>query len=188
MNKEKLSAAKQTRSSIRSIYLGILLLLVAAVLVVVIILLPERPTLTKPPASTQGFTHQGKASFYSDGGALLCSFDLEIADTEEKRKRGLMERDTLSTGQAMLFIMDANEIQRFWMKNTYLPLDIIFIGEDSLIVSISEHTRPFSEDNIASAGKSKFVLEVNAGLSQRFGLKPGDRFRWNRIAENTQTR
>jgi hypothetical protein len=103
-------------------------------------------------------------------------FQLEIANTPESRSRGLMFRRELPDGRGMLFDFGARETEiSMWMKNTYIPLDMIFIRADGRIRHIAENTTPHSEATISSGGPVKGVLEVIAGTARRLGLSPGDR-------------
>jgi uncharacterized membrane protein (UPF0127 family) len=103
-------------------------------------------------------------------------FQLELADTPEKRARGLMFRRSLPDGHGMLFEFGPRETEvTMWMKNTYIPLDMIFIRADGTIRHIAENTTPLSEAIVPSNGPVKGVLEVIAGTSRRLGLAPGDR-------------
>jgi uncharacterized protein len=103
-------------------------------------------------------------------------FQLEIANTPESRSRGLMFRRELPDGRGMLFDFGARETEiSMWMKNTYIPLDMIFIRADGRIRHIAENTTPHSEATISSNGPVKGVLEVIAGTARRLGLSPGDR-------------
>ena len=100
---------------------------------------------------------------------------VELADTPEKRALGLMYRRDLPELHGMLFLFPRQEPQSFWMKNTPLPLDIIFIDVTRTIVSIAPNTTPFSEKLIPSDKPAQFVLEVNGGFCQRHGVAIGDR-------------
>jgi hypothetical protein len=102
-------------------------------------------------------------------------FDVEIADTETKRMHGLMDRYTLEANQGMLFIFDRADFQSFWMKNTYISLDIIFIDEEYLINQIYENAFPLCEKPIIGDYRSIYVLEILGGLSTRLSIKVGDR-------------
>lgn len=102
---------------------------------------------------------------------------VEIAETAQERERGLMFRKDFPRDRAMLFVFpDAQEVT-FWMQNTPLPLDMIFIGADGRITSIKEHEKPFSTDLVGSGGPVRFVIEVDAGVARRLGLEKGDRVR-----------
>ncbi len=98
---------------------------------------------------------------------------VEIADTPTKRNFGLMYRRDLPQSHGMLFLFPHEEPLSFWMKNTPLPLDIIFINAARTIVGIAANTTPFSEIPLPSQGPAQFVLEVNAGFCQRNGIAAG---------------
>jgi hypothetical protein len=105
----------------------------------------------------------------------LQSFMVEIADTAREREFGLMCRKSVAPDRGMLFIFPAAEPQAFWMRNTITSLDIIYIGADGRVVSITRNARPLDETPLPSAGPAKFVLELAAGRAAQIGLLPGDR-------------
>ena len=107
------------------------------------------------------------------GGAR--TFTVEIADDPMERQLGLMFRTELPRDHGMLFDFVAEGARSFWMKNTPLPLDIIYARADGTIVSIAKNTTPYSTKGIPSEGPARFVLEVNAGIADEIGLVPGDR-------------
>lgn len=103
--------------------------------------------------------------------------DSEIADTDEERTRGLMYRDGLKEGKAMLFVFDRPSVYSFWMKNMRFSLDIIWIGADLKIVDIKANVLPCVGDvceNLVPARSAGFVLEVPAGFTGKYGIKVGD--------------
>jgi len=102
-------------------------------------------------------------------------FQTEIAGTPEQRQLGLMYRQSLPKNHAMLFDYHAVGPISMWMKNTYIPLDMIFITSNGRVSSIAANTVPFSEKVISSNGAVRAVLEVNAGTAARIGLQPGDK-------------
>jgi hypothetical protein len=103
-------------------------------------------------------------------------FQLEIANTPESRSRGLMFRRELAPDRGMLFEFGARETEiSMWMKNTYIPLDMVFIRANGLIHHIAENTTPLSEATISSNGPVKGVLEVIGGTAKRLGIAAGDR-------------
>jgi len=108
-------------------------------------------------------------------GDMVHRFQVEIAATDSQRSMGLMFREEMAADHGMLFLFDTEGDRYFWMKNTPLPLDIIYIGANGEIVSIAPDTTPFSLSTIPSGGPAQFVLEINAGLSKKLGIKPGDR-------------
>jgi len=103
------------------------------------------------------------------------SFAVEIADTEAAREKGLMYRKEVPEGTGMLFDFKAEQPVTFWMKNTYVSLDMIFIRADGRIASIAENTEPMSEKLVPSGAPVRGVLEVAAGTCRRLGIRPGDR-------------
>jgi uncharacterized membrane protein (UPF0127 family) len=102
-------------------------------------------------------------------------FAVEMAETDEERSRGLMFRKELPEGKGMLFDFKVEQPVAFWMKNTYVSLDMIFIKADGRILSIAENTEPLSERGVPSGGPVRGVLEVVAGTAKKLGIKPGDR-------------
>jgi uncharacterized membrane protein (UPF0127 family) len=103
------------------------------------------------------------------------AFAVELALTPEEQSRGLMYRKTLPEGQGMLFDFKREQELTFWMKNTYVSLDMIFIRGDGRILRIAENTEPLSERMVPSGGPVRGVLEVVAGTARKLGIAPGDR-------------
>ncbi len=101
--------------------------------------------------------------------------EVELAVTTEQMARGLMYRREMAQDAGMLFILPRKRVLNMWMRNTYIPLDMIFLGEGGEIVRIAERTVPLSEATVTSGESVLGVLEVNAGTSKRLGLAPGDR-------------
>jgi uncharacterized membrane protein (UPF0127 family) len=102
-------------------------------------------------------------------------FAVEMASTPEEVARGLMFRRQLPEGQGMLFDFHKEQPTSFWMKNTYIPLDMIFIRADGRILHIAENRAPLSETLVPSGGPVRAVLEVIGGTAKKLGIAPGDR-------------
>lgn len=102
-------------------------------------------------------------------------FAVELASTPQEQATGLMFRRELPEGRGMLFDFHRDQPTSFWMKNTYIPLDMIFIRGDGRILRIAENTVPLSETLVPSGGPVRAVLEVIAGTAKRLGIAPGDR-------------
>jgi uncharacterized membrane protein (UPF0127 family) len=102
-------------------------------------------------------------------------FAVEIADTDAERAKGLMYRKELPEGRGMLFDFHHEQDVSFWMQNTYIPLDMIFIRADGRILRIAENTEPLSTRLIPSGGPVRAVLEVIGGTARKLGIAPGDR-------------
>ncbi|MCT8990744.1 DUF192 domain-containing protein [Chelativorans sp. SCAU2101] len=101
------------------------------------------------------------------------SFSIEVADEPEKRRRGLMFRRSMRDDHGMLFVFEQSGQLGFWMQNTPMPLDLLFIGEDGRVRAI-EQGEPFSTDSIAPPVMAQFVLELKAGTALRSGIAVGD--------------
>ena len=99
---------------------------------------------------------------------------VEVMRTEADRERGLMERRFLPADRGMLFQFDHVQTVLMWMKNTYIPLDMIFLSRGGVVTHIAENAEPMSEAIISSNGPAFGVLEVNAGFARKIGLKDGD--------------
>jgi len=128
--------------------------------------------------STDGFEVEGSLSFLTPSVDTLRTIGVDIADTDAERKQGLMRQRSLGYDRGMLFIFDSVDEGGMWMKNTPLPLDIVFVAPDSQVINIARRTTPFSEESIEPAAPRKFVVEVRAGFADRFGLTDSTRVRW----------
>ena len=103
------------------------------------------------------------------------AFSVELATNDAERERGLMYRKSLPEGHGMLFDFGYPQPTAFWMHNTYIPLDIIFIAADGHIVRIAENAKPMDDTLIPSGGLVRGVLEVSGGTARKLGIKAGDK-------------
>ncbi len=126
-------------------------------------------TTASPTAETQ--------SLKIEAAAGDREFAVEIVREEKERNRGLMFRRHMADDRGMLFDYNPPQAVSFWMKNTYIPLDIIFIDASGRIITIAENTTPLSLETIPSGGVARGVLEINGGLAKKLGIKVGDRVR-----------
>jgi uncharacterized protein len=101
--------------------------------------------------------------------------DVEITESPEEKTQGLMFRARLNDKSGMLFFYEVPQEVTMWMRNTYIPLDMVFIRADGVVHRIEAHTVPLSEDIVASRGDVTACLELAGGAAERLGLKPGDR-------------
>ena len=124
---------------------------------------------------------QGQPKVIIKTGQGEVSFQVEVAATPEKREVGLMYRRELPADNGMLFIFPAERVNSFWMKNTPIPLDMIFISRERKIVGIIHDTVPFSLDGRSVSVPSQYVLEINGGLSRRYGFKAGDMVKFDNV-------
>ena len=105
---------------------------------------------------------------------------VEVVETLEKQERGLMFRQSLPENEGMLFVYREPQELAFWMRNTFIPLDIVFVGADGIILNIHQ-ARPLDESVLyRSAGAAKYVIETNQGWFSRHGIRPGDRVTFGR--------
>jgi len=108
-------------------------------------------------------------------------FTIEIAETDATREHGLMYRTSLAPDAGMLFDFHAEGIRQFWMQNTLIPLDMIFVAEDGTVKTIHVNARPMDTTAISSEVPVRFVLEVAGGRADEIGLKPGDKMEQPRV-------
>lgn len=127
------------------------------------------------------FTKEGKLDiFKKDTDSIITQLNIEIAESEYETQTGLMYRTRMENTQAMLFVFPDVSMHSFYMKNTAIPLDIIFIDERMTIVSFQENAEPFNEKGLSSRVPVKYVLEVNAGLVKKWSLAIGDQIEFER--------
>ncbi|MEM8887931.1 MAG: DUF192 domain-containing protein [Bacteroidota bacterium] len=107
--------------------------------------------------------------------------NIEIADDPESIEIGLMYRRNMSDSQGMLFIFPSSEPRSFWMRNTYISLDLIFIDSEQRIVNIQKNAPPMSDKSQPSTAPAQYVLEVIGGFSDKYGLEAGDLISFERI-------
>lgn len=111
----------------------------------------------------------------SDDSTFQKKIDYELADEEWEIRQGLMYRIEMGENEGMVFKMPTEKKQSFWMKNTSIPLDIIYLNANKEIVSIQKYTSPHSEQQLPSESPAQYVVEVNAGFSDTYNLKKGDK-------------
>lgn len=120
------------------------------------------------------FKKEAQGSLFNPEGKLLKTLDLEIASTPYERERGLMDRESMEELQGMLFIFEKASPLSFYMKNTLIPLDIIYLDDTQKIIKIIPNAQPMNETPLPSDQPAKYVLEIKGGLSAQWGLSPGD--------------
>jgi len=128
----------------------------------------------KKPTEPQ-FVKEGEVTFLKNGTKQVVKrIDVEVANNPTERSQGMMYRSQMDDDKGMLFIFDHSDSQSFWMKNTILPLDIMFIDSEGVIDTIYRKTTPYSERSLPSRRKVQFVVEVNGGWSDKNGVKESD--------------
>jgi uncharacterized protein len=127
------------------------------------------------PAASADPSAVAKTPFFKKIMVGKTPLRVEVASTPDKQERGLMFRQSLPEEEGMLFIFKEPQELNFWMRNTLIPLDIAFIGADSVILNIHQ-ARPLDESvQYRSAGAAKYVIETNQGWFSRHGIRPGDK-------------
>ncbi len=122
--------------------------------------------------------YNAKLQIVDSGTKRITEFFVAIADNDEERSRGLMYVESLPLHCGMLFIMPSKQKISMWMKNTVIPLDMVFIDENDLIVDIKKMVKPLDLELVISAKEANKVLEINAGLVKKFGIKIGNKVRY----------
>ncbi len=143
---------------------------------------PPATDIPPPPMQEPVFVKEGILQiFREDTSQVLASIDIEIAESRAEMSRGLMYRKRMADTQGMLFAFDQDAPRAFWMRNTYLSLDILYINSDRKIVSIYKRLVPLSDQSLPSKRPAQYVLEVVAGFCEKYGVKPGDSIRFERL-------
>lgn len=133
------------------------------------------------------FKKEGELEFINANGEAFKKIDIEIAETNNERARGLMDRSKMEENNGMIFIFGDDEIRQhtFYMKNTRIPLDIMYFSKDSVLINIARNAQPGADSEqgggtvAGAASDSKFVVEINGGLADAWGIKEGEtKIRW----------
>jgi uncharacterized membrane protein (UPF0127 family) len=172
------------KPSFYTITIAVILVLILVIGSMLVFVNPAKKPFRKPEVTVnEQSTAAVKPVFRKDGelrfldgksDKVISRIDIEIADDDAEREQGLMYRDTMAENTGMLFLMETEEPQTFWMKNTIISLDILYAGTDRRIVSIHRNCKPYSLDQIASVKPALYVVEVNAGYTVNYGIKVGD--------------
>ncbi len=157
--------------------------LIALALMLPLLAVSFRPQSANRSSISDGpqFKDDGQLVFLKHGtNATIKLIQIQIADNNDERAEGLMWRKYMPEDDGMLFIFDDEEPLTFWMKNTYIPLDMVFADKSGNIVSIYPEATPLSETSIPSGKPGKYVVEVNGGFCARYGIMPGDKIEYER--------
>jgi uncharacterized membrane protein (UPF0127 family) len=161
----------------RSVRFWIVLIILLPIVLGGIYVLIPKSTRDVPTGPT--FTKEGELTIHSaDSQRVLARLDIEIANSELDIREGLMYRTELEANQGMLFVLDREEPQSFWMLNTYLALDIVFTDGTGRIVRIARNNQPHALEPIPSIEPAQYALEVNAGFCTEHGVDVGDWISW----------
>jgi uncharacterized membrane protein (UPF0127 family) len=153
------------------------------IIIAVILLLIINPFSEKESTDTEYmFKKEGELTFTDSLGTVKTKIDIEIANSEFDRQLGLMFRKHMEDKDGMLFIFTSEEMQSFWMRNTYIPLDMIFVNSAKKIVTIHRNTQTLSDQSYPSAAPAIYVIEVNGGFCSSHNINEGDRIEFIQLA------
>jgi len=133
------------------------------------------------------FKKDGTLTFTDSLGNAKTKIDIQIANNEYDRELGLMFRKHMRKDRGMLFVFPKEGIQSFWMHNTYIPLDMIFVNSKDKIVTIQNADKTLSDQTYSSIKPARYVIEVNLGFSKKYGIKVGDKIAWLKTQNNMET-
>lgn len=157
-----------------------LVLLVAFIGYLILVELPSKPEAVRRPVNSQSNSYEPKfkkeATLFliqPDTRDTIEKLDIELAETREEISYGMMYRKSMDPSTGMLFLMEEERQQSFYMKNTFVSLDIIFINDDLEIVSIQKNAEPLNERSLPSEGPASYILEVKGGYSDQHGIVKG---------------
>lgn len=141
------------------------------------------PTLPAPKTifSSPEFEKHGTLTFIKSNGNKIVQIDIEIKDSGYETADGMMRRDTMEELQGMFFIFPGESERSFWMKNTILSLDLLFVNGRNEIVTIHKNAVPFDRSNYSSDAPAKYVVEVLAGFTDKYNIAVGDEIDWTKI-------
>ena len=160
--------------------------IVVGIVIIAFIILMLADLFTKKPNSSRVMEHneqsevyrfskQGELSFQSTHGEYISSLDIELADNDHERGQGLMYRTDMEENQGMLFVFPYEALQSFYMKNTIISLDMIFINSKLEIVTIHQNTEPYALNSYASTSPAQYVLETVSGYTDKYKINGGDK-------------
>lgn len=119
------------------------------------------------------FRKDGELQFINDSDSIIFNIDIELATTEEEHARGLMYRKQMDENKGMLFLFQDEDWRSFWMRNTLIPLDIIYVNAKREVVSICKNAKTLDETSLPSEAPAMYVIEINAGLCDKYGIDKG---------------
>lgn len=167
--------SEPTKKSIKPIYQ--IIAVIAILALVIFLVFPGLFNKNKPP-DEYTFKKEGELTFYTENNEKIVTIDIEIADTDYDRQLGLMKRKSMEENQGMLFIFPIERLQSFWMRNTFLSLDIIFVNSKNEIVTIHRDTTPLLDRSYPSSEPAIYVVEVIGGFTDKYNISNGYKISW----------
>ena len=177
--RQKRSSANETKSK-NTFKLNASKVITIIVLIAVAVFFIVNNLLNNNEAEVKYYTFkkEGELTFTDSMGNAKIKINLEIADNEYERQLGLMNRKSMGENQGMLFIFPLERMQSFWMRNTLIPLDIIFINKVKEIITIHKNTKTLSTQSYPSTAPAIYVLEVVGGFTDQYKIVIGDKIYW----------
>jgi len=166
---------KQNKTKLNASKMGTIIVLIA---VAVFFIVNNFTNNNEPEVKYHTFKKEGELTFTDSLGNAKIKIDLEIADNEYERQLGLMNRKSMGDNQGMLFIFQYERMQSFWMRNTLIPLDMLFINKDKEIITIHKNTKTLSTQSYPSTAPALYVVEVVGGFTNRHNIVVGDKIFW----------
>ena len=152
-----------------------------AVLLIQLISCKEKEQKVLSTESDVQFSVEGQLRIYRDSSqSPLAQFEIEVADNDYEIQTGMMYRNELAPNRGMLFVFPDEQMRYFYMKNTEIPLDIIYIDREYYIVSFQKNAKPLDETSLPSEAPAQYVFEIAGGRSDQLGLQVGDRIEFEK--------
>jgi hypothetical protein len=172
-HKEQKSTGPKNKLSVQVVVIAVL-----AIAVIGFFIVNNFINNNEPDVEYYTFTKEGELTFTDSLGTLKTKIDLEIADNDYERQLGLMNRKEMKENEGMLFIFPTLQPQSFWMRNTLISLDIMFVNDQKEIVTIHKDTKILSDTSYPSTQPSIYVVEVLSGFAERHNIRVGDQINW----------
>ncbi|WP_337872532.1 DUF192 domain-containing protein [Ignavibacterium sp.] len=172
-NKSEKNQKKQKKFSVNQI-------LIVSIVVVIAGYLIFNNFINNPKQEMEYYTFskEGELVFSDSLGNIKTKIDIEISDDDYQRQLGLMNRKEMKENEGMLFIFPRQDWLSFWMRNTLISLDMIFVNENKQIVTIHKNTKILSDSSYASTSPARYVVEVIAGFTDKYNIQVGDKIDW----------
>ncbi len=168
----------------KPIYKKAVFIISGIIILAVVCLVIINPFSKKEETDTEYmFKKDGELTFTDSLGTVKTKIDIQIAKSEFDRQLGLMFRKHMDEKDGMLFIFPSEEMQSFWMRNTFIPLDMVFVNASKKIVTIQKATQTLSDQSYPSAAPAMYVIEVNGGFCSTHNINEGDRIDFIQLAE-----
>jgi uncharacterized membrane protein (UPF0127 family) len=182
-NENKSKTGKEKRFAITNPKVYIPVIIVIALAAVFIIINPGKKENTE---TEYMFRKDGELTFTDSLGNQKAKLNIQIANTTYDRELGLMFRKHMEPDNGMLFIFPVEEPQSFWMENTFIPLDMIFVNHNKKIVTIHRDTKILSEQSYPSTAPAIYVIEVNAGYCLKHNIEEGDKIEFMELSKGNK--